>query len=394
MRTLLRTFHAVFLACVVVYFWTGVAAGAPVCSESATDPLLPDELPYFVDDLSLELLGPAVDRSVRYLARLPAERMYSLCGKRYSVGWLQESLRAFGRLVAEKPTPEVLTQIIKEQFIVCRASGRNSDGKVFLTGYFEPFLPASLERTEVFRYPLYRTPPDLVSPPNGKGKVGRMENGALLPYWTRAEIEGGGLLAGHELLYLADPVDAFVLHVQGSGQVRLADNTVRRVQYAAKNGRDYRSIGRYLVEKGILPLEEVTMPRIVSYLQEHPEEQLEVLRHNDSFVFFRWGDDSAGGPQGCLGEPLTPGRSVALDQGCFPPGILGFVKGRKPRVDEGGTIVGWEPLQRFVLNQDTGSAISGPGRLDLFWGAGQYAEVAAGNMKHPGTLYFLVKKKK
>ncbi len=368
---------------------------AAQCGRSATAPPA-TEFPLFQDDLGYESLAPAIDRSVHYLKQLPTEKTFVLCGEEYTVRWLIESLLAFQRIIAEKPSPQVLTALLKKEFILCQAQGRGADQKIFLTGYFEPLFKASLTKTAIYRYPLYRTPPDLVSIPGikkGEKQIGRMENGSLVPYFSRGEIEKGRLPAGQELVYLADPVESFILHIQGSGRVQLADGSLRRVQFAAKNGREYRSIGRLLVEKGVMRKEEATMPGIVRYLREHPDEQESILHHNDSFVFFRWGDDSAAGPMGCLGEPLTPGRSVALDQECFPPGGLAFLTTRKPRVNAAGEIIGWEPLRRFVVNQDSGSAITGVGRLDLFWGAGPYAEAAAGNMKHPGALYFLVKKK-
>ncbi|HIJ89785.1 MAG: MltA domain-containing protein [Desulfobulbaceae bacterium] len=386
-------FGLLSLGCALV-----IALPRPVaaqCGQAATMPLAA-EPPLLQDDLGYDSLASAIDRSVHYLRKLPQEKKYVLCGDEYSVGWLIQSLVAFKRIIQEKPSPQLLTAILKKQFTLCQVTGRGSDHKIFLTGYFEPFFKASLVKTAIYRYPLYRKPPDLISIPGGKGRekqTGRMENGSLVPYFSRTEIENGRLLAGQELVYLADPVDAFILHIQGSGRIQLADGTLRRVQFAGKNGHEYRSIGRLLVEKGVLRREEVTLPRLVRYLKEHPEEQEAILQYNDSFVFFRWGDDSAVGPLGCLGEPLTPGRSVALDQSCFPPGGLAFLKTRKPRVNAAGEIIGWEPLGRFVVNQDSGSAITGPGRLDLFWGGGSYAEVAAGNMKHPGTLYFLVKKK-
>ena len=386
-------FGLMTLGCGLVFAVPLPATGQ--CGQAATVPLVA-EPPLLEDDLAYESLAPAIDRSLHYLRQLPGEKAFVLCGEEYSVGWLIESLLAFKGIIAEEPSAKALTAILQKEFTLCQAKGRGSDHKIFLTGYFEPLFKASLTQTATYRYPLYRKPPDLISTPGGKGrekKTGRMENGSLVLYYTRAEIEKGQLLAGQELVYLADPVDAFILHVQGSGQIQLADGTLRRVQFAAKNGQEYRSIGRLLVEKGVMRREEATMPKIVRYLKEHPEEQEDVLHHNESFVFFRWGDDSAVGPMGCLGEPLTPGRSVALDQDCFPPGGLAFLTTRKPRVNAAGEIIGWEPLGRFVVNQDTGSAITGAGRLDLFWGAGPYAEAAAGNMKHPGMLYFLVKKK-
>ena len=397
MRTLAGTIR-VFIGMLI--FGCGVVAVSPPpvagqCGQDATVPIVAD-LPLLQDDLAYESLAPAIDRSMHYLRQLPKGKVFVLCGEEYSVGWLIESLLAFKRIIAEKPSPQALTTILKKEFTLCQAKGNGAGRRMFLTGYFEPLFRASLTQTATYRYPLYRKPADLVSLPGGNGngrKTGRMENGSLVPYPTRAEIEKGQLLAGQELVYLADPVDAFILHVQGSGQIELADGSLRRVQFAAKNGQEYRSIGRLLVEKGVMRREEATMPKIVRYLKEHPEEQEAILHHNDSFVFFRWGDDAAVGPMGCLGEPLTPGRSVALDQDCFPPGGLGFLATRKPKIDAAGEIIGWEPLSRFVVNQDSGSAITGPGRLDLFWGAGPYAEAAAGNMKHPGALYFLVKKK-
>ncbi|MFA6899227.1 MAG: MltA domain-containing protein [Desulfurivibrionaceae bacterium] len=397
MRTLAETigifFGLIVSGCGVVFALPQPVAAQ--CGPAATVPLVA-ELPLFQDDLGYESLAPAIDRSVHYFRQLPAEKTFILCGEEYSVGWLIESLLAFKQIIEKNPSPQALTAILKKEFTLCQAKGRASDHRMFLTGYFEPLFKASLTKTATYRYPLYRKPADLVALPGEKGrgkKIGRMENGSLVPYSTRAEIENGQLLAGQELVYLADPVDAFILHVQGSGQIQLADGTLRRVQFAAKNGHEYRSIGRLLVEKGVMRKEEATMPKIVCYLKEHPGEQEAVLHHNDSFVFFRWGEDTAVGPMGCLGEPLTPGRSVALDQDCFPPGGLAFLTTRKPRVNAAGEIIGWEPLGRFVVNQDTGSAITGAGRLGLFWGGGRYAEVAAGNMKHPGALYFLVKKK-
>ena len=396
MRTLAETIR-IFLG--VILLGCGLVPALPrtvaaQCGQ-ATVPLATD-LPLLQDDLDYGSLAGAIDRSVHYLGQLPQGKTFALCGEEYSAGRLIESLLAFKRIIQENPTPHALDAVLKKEFTFCQATGSPSGHRILFTGYFEPFFKGSLTKTATYRYPLYRKPPDLVSVPGGNGeekKTGRMENGSLVPYFSRGEIEKGRLLAGQELVYLADPVDAFVLHVQGSGRIALADGSLRRVQFAAKNGREYRSIGRLLVEKGVMRREEVTLPKIVSYLKEHPGEQEAILQYNDSFVFFRWGDDSAAGPLGSLGEPVTPGRSVALDQGCFPPGSLAFLAARKPIVNAAGEIVGWEPLHRFVVNQDSGSAITGPGRLDLFWGAGPYAEAAAGNMKHPGNLYFLVKKK-
>jgi len=264
---------------------------------------------------------------------------------------------------------------------------------MLVTGYFEPVLDGSLTRNAPFIYPLYRVPPDLLSrqdPDTDIKKVGRLVNGRLVPYWTRAQIEEGNLLAGHELLYLASPVDAFILHVQGSGKIRLRDGSLHNVHYAAANGRPYRSIGRLLVDEGAMTLQEVDLARIKEYLAAHPEQRDRILHHNESFIFFDWQD--AEGPVGNLGQPLTAGRSAAVDQKVYPAGCLGFLQASMPALGPGGEITGRSPLSRFVLLQDSGSAITGSKRLDLYWGRGLEAETAAGAMKDRGTLYILLEK--
>jgi len=387
-----------FLLGMIILGWAFFAALAGTPAQAGEPAVLspePADLQLH-DDLGYESLALAIDRSLRYLGLLPPEKSFTLCGEPYPVAWLAESLLVFKKLLAEHPDPSSLTAVLAQDFQLCQASGLDGHGKMLITGYYEPVCRASLTRSEAYPHPLYGRPPDLLSAgpgPDWERRNGRLVNGALVPYFTRAEIEKGSLLAGQELAWLADPLEAFILHVQGSGWLEFADGTRRRVQFAAKNGREYRSIGRLLVDRGIMSREEATMPAILNYLREHPAEQEAILHHNESFVFFRWGDDMAVGPLGSLGQPLTPGRSVALDQDHFPPGALAWLATRQPVINEAGEITGWQALGRFVLNQDSGSAITGPGRLDLFFGAGPQAEAAAGSLKHPGMLYFLVKKK-
>jgi len=337
------------------------------------------------DDLSATSLLSAVGHSLDYLEKLPADRPMRLCNGIYTTGWLTETLRDFSDLVTRYGTGPELTKMVRQQFDICPAAG---DDSLLITGYYEPEVAGSLTPTPTYRYPLYRVPPDLVIRGN---RIGREEQGRMVPYWSREEIETQNRLKGLELVYLADPVDAFLLHVQGSGRVRLPDGAVRRVHFAAKNGHAYRSIGRILADQGKIPLAEVTMPRITEYLSAHPGEREQILHGNPSFIFFSWGESGLT-PNGSLGEPLTAGRSVALDPACFPPGALGYLVSRKPRLDSEGDVAGWTEMRRFVLHQDSGSAIKGAGRLDLFWGGDRSAAIAAGVMKQPGTLFFLVKK--
>lgn len=356
-----------------------------------------DERPVFQDDSSHESLKFSINKSLNYFRRIPPESQFDLCGQKYSAAWLAKSLQTFVALIDHEYAEGELDRVIHEQFTVCKAADSEESEKLLVTGYFEPIYRGSLKKTTVYRYPLYTVPSDLAFLIGGSDfegrRTGRFEKGRFVPYWTREEIEKNRLLVGHELVYLQDPIEVFILHVQGSGRVQLQDGSFRRVQYAGKNGRPYRSIGRFLVDEGKMKLDEVDLPSIVRYLREHPDEQQNILHHNESFVFFRWGNNNDIGPLGSLGEPLVAGRSVALDHKNFPPGILCFLQTQKPRIDKSGKVIDWVPMSRFVLNQDTGSAIQGPGRLDFFWGSGDYAATAAGLMKHPGKLYLLVKKK-
>jgi len=187
-----------------------------------------------------------------------------------------------------------------------------------------------------------------------------------------------------------------LLHVQGSGRIKLPDGSVKMIRYAANNGLPYRSIGKLLVERGMMPLEEVSMPRIVAYLRAHPEERQEILNYNERYIFFRWArpdeGEEAEEPVGSMGEPLTAGRSVALDPMCYPPGAVGFLLTRQPRFDQRGRLFSWVSLHRLVFAQDSGGAIKGPGRLDMFYGNGPFAEKAAGVMRQEGSFLLLVKK--
>ena len=353
-----------------------------------------------VDDLAGAGLSEAVKASLDYLAGVPDGRRYSFCDRQYTASDLRGTLSEFVRLWQRwGATPEFYRRLVERfDFLVARdASTHSTDSTastdpagILATGYFEPLVEGSLRRQAPFLYPLYRVPPDLVK---RGGKPGRLENGELVPYWTRGEIEEGNLLSGLELVYLDDPVAAFILQVQGSGRVRLRDGSIRPILFGAKNGRPYRSIGRFLVDRGEMRLEEVTLPAIISYLAAHPDKRREILNHNESFVFFRWGEEGRPGPLGNLGEPLTAGRSVALDQDYYPPGALAWLRTRKPLFNRQDEVIGWAPLNRLVLNQDSGSAIQGTGRVDLFLGSGDRARITAGLMKTPGRLYLLMAKK-
>jgi len=367
------------------------------CAKKPLDKVAYETLPQFTDDLQLESLLTGAVRHLHYLNTLPDDSSFTLGTDNYPVSWLRESMNSFIDILKQDPGSDELARIIGENFTIYQAGGRKDfpRGEMLITGYYEPLLKGSLTSKAPFLYPLYAPPESLVQMRDNKsGKLlfkRRNSNNQLVPYWTRAEIEENNYAAGSELVYLDNPVDAFLLHVQGSGKIQLQDGTVRSIHYAASNGLKYFSIGKLLVDQGKMTLEEVSIPTIRQYLREHPEEQKEILNHNIRYIFFNWAPD--GDPMGSLGEPLVAGRSIAVDPYVLPQTTLAFLISRKPVLDESGSITKWIPMQRFVFPQDTGSAIKGSGRADLYWGSGHYAKVAAGNMKEEGSLFFMVKNK-
>lgn len=365
------------------------------CARAPLDKLSPEDIPAFIDDSNLDHLLTAAVRHLHYLDTLPDDTSFTLGSDSYPVSWMRESMNSFIDIMKLGPSRDELGRIIIENFTVYQADGRKDypQGEMLITGYYEPFFRGSLTRKAPYLYPVYSPPPSLIQvkdSTSGKSVFKRRDKkGQLVPYWTRKEIQEDGRANGNELVYLADPFDAFILHVQGSAKIQLQDGSVRSIHYAASNGREYFSIGKLLVDQGKMSLEEASIPSIRNYLRQHPDEQDEILNHNIKFIFFNWAPD--GDPVGNIGEPLVAGRSIAVDPEVLPQATLAFLISRKPVLDKMGTIIEWIPLHRFVFPQDTGSAIKGPGRADIYWGSGSYAKAAAGSMKEKGTLYFMVK---
>jgi len=355
--------------------------------------------PDFRDDLELDGLEHSILKSLEYLERVPADRTYSFGEDRFDAAHLIKSLQSFLDFIRTNPTDRELKNFIRSEYNVYQSIGRNQKGEVLFTGYYEPHLSGRLDKNEEFRYPIYALPTDLMkidlSPFSEKYKgqsiVGRFSGQTVVPYYDRREIDEEKALVGRaeSLFWVKDPVDVFFLQIQGSGKIFLDTGEVVNVHYHGSNGRPYRSIGTLLIKEQKIPREEMSMQRIRSYLQAHPEEMASVFNYNPSYVFFKLEPE---GPLGSLNVLLTPGRSVALDRRIFPHGALAFIQTQKPVVNSAGQIDSWVDCRRFVLNQDTGGAIQGPGRADLFWGNGPYAEIAAGHLAHTGQLYFLILK--
>jgi membrane-bound lytic murein transglycosylase A len=288
------------------------------------------------------------------------------------------------RLIESRLKPWRLTSVAQDGSNERRDTG-------MITGYYEPVIKGARQRGGVFQTPLYAVPDDLVTIDLGemypalKGERvrGRLQGKRVTPYPDRAALSDGKLLAGKEIVWAESAYEAFFLQIQGSGRVTLPDGSAIRLAFADVNGQPYRSIGRYLVEKGELTLEEASGPGLKRWLNTHPERLVEVLNSNSSVVFFREEKivDPKEGPRGALGLPLTAGRSIAIDPRLLPLGAPMFIASKHP-------ITG-APLERLVLAQDTGGAIRGAIRADFFWGLGQEAGTIAGSMRHDGALWLL-----
>lgn len=274
---------------------------------------------------------------------------------------------------------------------IWRVEGRQRAKTGLVTGYYEPLLRGARTRDDTFATPLYRRPPDLLVVdlaeviPELKGKRvrGRLDGNKVVPYHSRAATREAPGLAGHEIVWIDDPLDAFLLEIQGSGRVQLTTGETIRLQYEDQNGHPYRSIGRYLVDQGVMTLDQVNMPAIRRWLAANPQRLREVLDSNPSVVFFREAPlaDPAVGPKGAQGVPLTAGRSIAVDPKFVPLGAPVFLATTQPASDV--------PLRRLVVAQDTGGAIRGPVRADLFFGFGSEAGEQAGMMKQDGEMWLL-----
>ncbi len=284
-----------------------------------------------------------------------------------------------------------LRAFFESRFRPWRVVNPDASREGLVTGYYEPLLRGSRERSKSFSHAIYGVPDDLLVVDLGElypelknfRLRGRLDGRKVVPYWSRAELTPQApALAGKALLWVADPIELFFLQVQGSGRVALSDGRRVRVGYADQNGHPYQSIGRWLVEQGELKLEQASMQGIQAWARANPKRVSELLNANPSFVFFRELPDNGGGPLGALGVPLTPGRSIAVDPRAIPLGAPVFLSTTQPLSEQ--------PMQRLVMAQDTGGAIKGAVRADFFWGFGAEAGAQAGRMRQKGEMWVLL----
>lgn len=345
--------------------------------------LIPVEDPGEIPDFSPqwyeqdEILS-ALDRSLAWTRRKHAEQFFPIAGVTHERAL--RSLERFRELLLESPDPEALDRALRSEFQVYKSAGWDGrGGGVLFTGYCTPIFDGRLEPDTVHRYPLYALPSDLVKGEHGE-ILGWQTQVGLMPYPSRGAIEAGGILEERnlELAWLASPMDAYIAHVNGSAFIRLQDGDMLRLGYAGKNGRTYRSLGRALVQEGVIERDQMSLAAIRRWAAEtDPETVLEYLSRNDNYVFFQPID---GNPHGSLDFEVQEGRSVATDKTIFPRGALLYVRTSVP---------GQGPFEQFAFDQDTGGAIRTAGRADLYFGIGEEAEEIAGRVSSEGQLFYL-----
>jgi membrane-bound lytic murein transglycosylase A len=326
----------------------------------------------------------AIDHSLSYIETTAAQAAY----QRYAVPAITQdrvrrSLLRLRNLVRSSKSPEALAKAVQREFEVYQSVGKDGNGTVDFTGYYEATYKASPVETSEYRYPLYRVPTDFSSWPQ--------------PQPTRLQLEGAdglkgnrGRLRGQALVWLSDRMEAYLVQVQGSARLTLTNGKIMTIGVAAKTNYPYASLGKELIKDGKIRKEDLTLPVLNQYFQAHPTELNEYIPRNNRFVFFA---PTYGAPAtGNLGVPVTKERSIATDKAVMPPGAIAIIQTRLPYRDAQQTLQ-FQDVSHFVLDQDTGGAIKGPGRVDVFMGTGNLAKENAGVVNTPGQLYYLMLKR-
>jgi membrane-bound lytic murein transglycosylase A len=419
----------------------------PEILEPSLKKLAVSAYPRFSDSMGFSKLDKALAQSLAYYRKVPDTRLFAFGPDHYTASHLIRSLETLQAYLDTRPAESSLNRFIRDRFHVY-ASVANEPKEVLFTGYFEPTFLGSLNPDARFAWPLYPVPRDLMEIDlasfsdryAGHDRLkARVDGNRVVPYFSRQAINTmtDFHLRAQPVAWLESRVDRFFLEIQGSGRIQTLENDIIRIQYAGANGNPYRSIGRYLIDNQEIPKEHMSMQAIRQWLEANPHRMDEVLHHNESFVFFKTG---TGGPFGNIGVTLTPFRSMATDYRLFPKGALCFVQTRLPSPaqfaesgdsdsdqasaaavperldrtkDQGPAGSGpgagrleqeagsgfepvdpeqWDLVSLFVMNQDTGGAIRGPARADLFCGSDAYARFTAGHMNVRGKLFFLVMK--
>jgi len=291
----------------------------------------------------------------------------------------------------QKPNNKTLRNFFESYFTPYQIINTDNSEEGLVTGYYEPLLKGSRKPSKRYRYPIYAAPSELLTIDLGSAYPelkdlrlrGRLDGRKVVPYYSRAEIMSNPkILNGYEILWVEDEVELFFLHIQGSGRIVFDNGEMMKIGFADQNGHPYNSIGKFLVQRGELPLEKASMQGIKQWGQQNPSKLPELLQQNARYVFFRELPADLSGPIGALGVPLTAGRSIAIDPLSIPQGAPVFLATTWPNTNK--------PLNRLMVAQDVGSAIKGGIRADFFWGFGHEAGNQAGKMKQSGKMWVLM----
>ena len=332
-----------------------------------------------------QALITSLDRSLKYLQSKSAETAYRKFAKSgITRNRVLKSLQRFRQLLLESESANDLNTALSKEFEFYQSLGRDNQGTVLFTAYYEPLYTASRVPTTEFRYPIYRLPPDIRQ--------------WKRPHPTRLELEGAdglqgskGRLKGLEIFWFRDRLEPVLIQIQGSAKLKLTDGGLTTVGYVGNVAHDYKSIGKALVDDGKIPADEIDMPAIYAYFEKYPQDMNVYLPKDPSFVFFK---ETFGSPaQGSIQVSLTADRSIATDKSLMPPGALAMIRSKFPFSKENGELE-QRIVSRYVLDQDTGGAIKGAGRVDYFVGTGKIAGDRAGVTISNGQLYYLLLKDK
>jgi len=327
-------------------------------------------------------LEEAIQNSLRYLNKKSSQKYFPYLDVSHQRA--VNSLHALLRVLHDARSPQEFDQLIRERFEVYMSRGCDERGTVLFTGYYRPIFDARLQPDAEFKWPLYKAPPNLVKDNEGQTLGMKTPAGTVIPCWTRGQIEQLRPLAGQEIAWLRDRFEAYIVTVQGSGKLRLADGSFFEIGYAANNGYEYTSIGQELIKNGEIQPEQLSLQGLIRFFREHPDKLDKYLPLNQRYVFFQ---PRSGGPYGSLNEPVTPYRSIATDKSIYPRACAALYVTQLPtRV--GGTITN-QPTSAFALDQDTGGAIRAAGRCDIFMGTGDEVGELAGRTFAEGQLYYV-----
>jgi membrane-bound lytic murein transglycosylase A len=333
----------------------------------------PTQIPDYTLALSdTDHLKEAIYNSLNYMAK-PSSKMF------YPYGDITheravKSLQELEKLLTLGLSPQEMNVVLRERFDTYISVGCDDQGTVLFTGYYTPVFDGSPIRTDRFQYPLYKPPDDLLKGPDGAILGQRRPDGQIRPYPSREEIQNSNALTGNELVWLSDPFEVYIVHVQGSAKIRMPNGQIETVGYAAHNGWEYQSIMPKMIADGKLSDKNINLKTMLAYFKAHPDEVNMYINRNPRFVFFRFKE---GNLRGSLNEPVTPFRTIATDKTIYPRAMPAFVSVDLDR-----------PIG-FVLDQDTGGALRAAGRCDIYMGVGDHAGELAGGTYREGRLYYL-----